>query len=100
MRRANGGPSFGQRRPLQRNFPAVVDAVFIWGQMMNITEQLECLSDAGTDPGRRCRVKCCAAACGVVTLLLVLLIGPLTGAHGALDVAHAKVTQFGSGGHE
>ena len=78
----------------------MVDAVFIWGQMMNITEQLECLSDAGADPRRRCRVKCYAAACGAVALLLVLLIGPMTGAHGALDVAHAKATQFGSIGHE
>lgn len=67
---------------------------------MNISEQLECLSSAGVDPARRCRIKCYAASAGALGLLLVLLIGSVSGAHAAFDSAPHGLAQNGSAGDE
>ena len=67
---------------------------------MNITEQLECLSSADADPARRCRIKCYAAGAGALVLLLVLLVGAISGTHAASDNAQYKLTQTENVSHD
>lgn len=50
---------------------------FLWGEIMNIHESLEYLSDVGADAVRRRYVKTCAAALGGTLLVVLLLIGYL-----------------------
>lgn len=73
---------------------------FFLVRIMNISEQLECLSSADADPARRCRIKCYAAGVGALGLLLVLLIGSINGAHAAPDSALRGLAQAGSVSHD
>ncbi|MHB8746569.1 MAG: hypothetical protein ACYC7I_08580 [Gammaproteobacteria bacterium] len=67
---------------------------------MTIVEQVECVADAENNAARRCRVKWCAAGCGFIILLLVVLLGPLLGAHDTADNAVATAQPFAGDAHE
>ena len=78
-------------------FPVQWTPFFFGVRPMNISEQLECLSAAGADPARRCRIKCYAASAGALVLLLVLLVGSISAAPVS---AYQSLAQAGSNRHE
>ena len=65
---------------------------------MNIAEQVECHSSAAADPARRCRIKCYAAGVGALGLLLVILVGAISGAPDG--VQHNLTQATGSVSHD
>ena len=78
----------------------VKDAVFFWGDEMQIMEQLECLHATVSDPSRVVRVKRLAAVSGLVLLIMVLIAGQLFAAGRVTGASDIAISDTGMPGHD